>query len=297
MVVWRRRAPRLWLVVALLAACSGRGRSTPGAASGAAGGETLGDAGRFDDGGRRIAMISEVPPVGPSADRREVDVPLRSIYLLTQPAPTGSAPHAIVTARLPCGYTPTVALSRQSEGGVLVRLRARWVGEGEPPPSPQDCPTAADTVKLVSLSILRVGAWPVRDEADHPEGVPAPPAVTQEVVADGPSLAPAITRWTRPCAADPDCPGGRCVAVGSGRVCAAEADPWRAFRQPCPPGARPTLVAHRDRTWEACLGACVAGACPSPLVCLADRGVCVAPPTAASAPLPTAPAPAAAPGR
>ena len=76
------------------------------------------------DAGQRIA-VTEAAPLGPSADRREVDVPLAWIYLLTDPAPTGRTPYAVVGARLPCGYEPLYLTSEKDGARIKVRFRAR----------------------------------------------------------------------------------------------------------------------------------------------------------------------------
>ncbi|MDB4928818.1 MAG: hypothetical protein JWM10_1302, partial [Myxococcaceae bacterium] len=136
----------------------------------------------------RVPAVAEIPPLGPSADGQEIDVPLRWIHLLAEPAPTGSAPYAVVGAKVPCGYVPRYTVSERGDGEVRLRMRAqrRAVDGGH-------CEGGAPVVELVSLSQLRLGAWRVVD-AVPPAGPALPPRVLHVVPDDG-TLAPAAERW------------------------------------------------------------------------------------------------------
>lgn len=268
----------------LLGGCQG-GRGCQGRAPAAAGGQAEGRA-PGDGGTRAIRSIAELPPLGPSPDGREIDLPLGWVFLLSDPAPTGSAPYAAVGATVPCGFVPAWTVSTKAPGGlgqggeIRLRMRARWQGSGAPTGGREPCRDRPEAVQLVSLSVLRLGPWRVRDEIAHGPGDPVLTEVVQRVVADDSALRPPAERWTRPCAADADCPGGLCAAVGAGRVCLPPRDPWRHNDQDCPGGTRAVSVTHTrpgegPRSWEACVAACPdGGGCPGTLRC-DPVGVCV----------------------
>jgi hypothetical protein len=160
------------------------------------------------DAGTRIA-VTEAAPLGPSADRREVDVPLDWIYLLTDPAPTGRTPYAVVGARVPCGYEALYLTSEKDGSRVKIRFRARWSAATPVPVTPPTCERVAKAW-LVSEGILRLGDWEVVDMVPH--GASDPPAPTtrvQHVVPEDANLAPLAARWVRGCAADPVSMGPR----------------------------------------------------------------------------------------
>ena len=99
--------PHLLVALALLGACK-RPRAAPEC-----------PATPPADAGNRVRTIAEVPVMGPSADRREVDVPLRWMHLLANPVPTGSAPSVVVGAEIPCGYRPAWANAGATRPGVV----------------------------------------------------------------------------------------------------------------------------------------------------------------------------------
>lgn len=230
------------------------------------------------DAAGRVRTIAEVPPPGRSADGREVDVPIAWIHLLAEPAPTGSAPAAVVGAEVPCGYRAHWANATRAGDEVRLRLRARWQGDGAPPATPAPCPTPTPSVQIVSLSVLRLGAWRVTDATPRAEGAPPAPSVTLHVVRDDASLPPPIARWYRACAREADCGGGSvCARVGEGAMCLPPLDPWTWSGRPCVDGttARPvTRVDAPTVRWSACIANCVDGGCPAPLRC-DPRGACI----------------------
>ncbi len=228
-----------------------------------------------DAGGHRFRFIAEVPPEGPSPDRREIDLAVDWIFLVADPMPTGTAPYAFVHALVPCGYEPYFSASTRSEPDVNVRVRARWAGPGEPPLHPAVCPRG--TTQLVSLGVLRTGDWTVRDRSAPDGSASAVPRV-QHVLPDV-GMAPKPERMTRACDTTADCvAGGVCVALGPARTCVAEDDPWLSRREPCIAGMIPTEVTLAGRApWRVCMVACGdAGACPGRLQCGA-QGVCLPP--------------------
>ena len=107
------------------------------------------DAGTARAVAERIPAIAEIPPPGPSADGREVDVPLRWIYLLEEPAPTGSTPYAVVGATVPCGFVPKFTVSDRSDGEVRLRMRAQ-----RRDPDGAVCAGGTPVVELVSIGPL-----------------------------------------------------------------------------------------------------------------------------------------------
>ncbi len=229
------------------------------------------------EGGVRIRMVAEVPPVGDTAQGRELDLPLQWMYLIADPVATGSAPNVAVGAAVPCGYEPYYAASARHYGEVTVRIRARRV--------PADameagCVAPRITVHLVSLGVLRVGDWNVVDAVPRGRGEPPAPTVTVHVVPDDPAhLPPALATWTRPCAADRDCVGGGvCAHITSAGLCLAPVDPWLPQGLPCPLGTIPTTVTQGpglSGTRQACVGSCDAShSCPPRYGC-GDAGVCL----------------------
>ena len=224
------------------------------------------------DGGQRIA-VTEAAPLGPSADRREVDVPLAWIYLLTDPAPTGRTPYAVVGARLPCGYEPLYLTSEKDGARIKVRFRARWSAATPVPAAIPDCGERPVKAWLVSEGILRLGDWEVVDVVPHGAGdPPAPTTRVQHVVPEDANLPPLAARWVRPCAGDADCRGGGvCAEVDGGRLCLPEVDPWLVHHRPCVDGATEADARHtRDgvaRTWRACVAACENNTCARGLTC------------------------------
>ena len=226
----------------------------------------------------RVPAVAEIPPPGPSADGQEVDVPLRWIHLLAEPAPTGSAPYAVVGATVPCGFVPRYTVSERGEGEVRLRMRAqRRAVEGR-------CEGGTAVVELVSLSMLRLGTWRVVDAVAHEDGgTPAATPRVLRVVADDAALAPAAERWTRPCASTADCTaGGVCARVAAGSLCLAPMDPWLHLGRPCPEGLRSVDAAPVAPTDGAPRRACVAGCdgarrCPGRLRC-DPAGICLPPP-------------------
>jgi hypothetical protein len=231
------------------------------------------------DAGRRVRTIAEVPPLGTSGDRREVDVPIAWIHLRANPVATGSAPTAVVGANVPCGYRAHWANVARVRDTLQVRLRARWSRDDAPPPAtPAPCATPTPTVQDVSLSIVRLGDYTVTDGSQRgPDDAPAPTA-TLHVVRDDGTLAPAATRWFRPCAHDVDCEGGaRCARIGGGAACLPPLDPWQWAGRPCVDGATARPVSAVDAPevrWTACVAACEGGRCPAGLRCDAI-GACV----------------------
>jgi len=219
--------------------------------------------------------VAEAAPLGPSADRREVDVPLAWIYLLSDPAPTGSAPYAVLGARLPCGYGVLYGTSDKVDREVRLRLRARYRGEGPVPAVIPPCGDRPMSVHLVSLSILRLGDWRVVDAVPHgPGDDPVPVARVQHVVADDTSLAPAAVRWTRACATDADCAsgGGECVRVEGVGVCQPPIDGWLGAGQGCPGGTLGADLHHGTAARRGCIAACEdGGVCPGSLRCVSGR--------------------------
>ncbi len=233
---------------------------------------------RPDAGGERL-RVSESAPLGPSADRREIDVPLSWIHLLAQPIPTGSTAHAVAGAVVPCGYAAKY-LTSSAEGRVVrIRLRAEWTQPG-PVPAPLPRCDAPMRAWLVSEGVLRVGDWEVQDAVPHgPGDPPAPVPRVQRVVPDDGHVPAIPARWYRPCAADGDCTsGGVCARVEGVGVCLPEVDPWLSHRAPCIDGATATDVTWTSdagvRAWRACLAACENGACARGLRC-SPRGVCL----------------------
>jgi hypothetical protein len=231
------------------------------------------DAGAPRADAERVPAVAEIPPLGPSADGSEIDVPLRWIHLLAEPAPTGSAPYAVVGAKVPCGFVPRYTVSERGDGEVRLRMRAqRRAVDGGP------CEGDTQVVELVSLSQLRLGAWRVVDAVPGP-GPTLPPRV-QHVVPDDRALAPAAERWTRLCASTADCiGGGLCARVGAGSICLPPSDPWLALGRPCPEGLRSTAAMAVDPTeappWRACVAACDGGAhCNGALRC-DPAGICL----------------------
>jgi hypothetical protein len=231
------------------------------------------------DGGT-IVRVTEAAPMGPSADRREIDVPLTWIHLLSDPAPTGTTPYAVVGARFPCGYGPLYGTSERVGGRVRIRLRGQWSAPG---PVPDVIPPCADRPVrsfLVSEGILRLGAWEVVDAVPHgPGDDPQPVTRVQRVVPDDAQLPAPAVRWTRRCAADADCAaGGVCAAVESASVCLPAVDPWLSEHGPCPGGTLATDVQYATdagaRTWRACVASCQQGHCPAGLAC-SPRGLCL----------------------
>lgn len=257
---------RTLLAFALLTQCNPR-RVTPGA-----------DASRPED--RQRISVTEAAPLGPSPDRRELDVPLSWIYLLTDPAPTGRTPYAVVGARLPCGYEPLYLTSQKDGARIKVRFRARW---SAPTPVPSPLPACAEQPMkawLVSEGALRLGDWEVVDIVPHGPGDPPQPASrVQHVVPEDARLPPLAARWVRGCAADADCRGGGvCAEVDGARLCLPEVDPWLVHHRPCVDGATEADARHtRDgaaRTWRACVAACENNACAAGLTCT-PAGHCV----------------------
>ncbi|MDO9018200.1 MAG: hypothetical protein Q8S73_14740 [Deltaproteobacteria bacterium] len=226
----------------------------------------------------RVPAVAEIPPPGPSADGQEVDVPLRWIHLLAEPAPTGSTPYAVVGATVPCGFVPRYTVSERAEREIRLRMRAQRGG-----PDGSACVAGRAVVELVSLSLLRLGDWRVVDAVAHGEGdVPAPTPRVLHVVADDTTLAPAAERWTRPCSATADCAaGGVCARAASGTLCLPPMDPWLHLGRPCPEGTRSVAVAPVDAAegapWRACVAACDGGGrCPGALRC-DPSGICLPP--------------------
>lgn len=242
-------------------------RSTPPAAVDAA-------APRVD--AERVPAVAEVPPMGPSADGSEVDVPLSWIYLLADPAPTGSTPYAVVGARVPCGFVPRYTVSDKLDGEVRLRMRAQ-----RRPGDATHCEGGVEVVEQVSLGLLRLGTWRVVDAVPHGAGeVPAPDPRVLHVVPDDATLRPAAERWTRACATTVDCAGGgECVRVGPSAICQAPLDPWLQLGRPCPEGTRSTTVAPvatPGASRRACIAACsAANACPGDLRCDESTGTCL----------------------
>lgn len=232
------------------------------------------DAGSPRVDAERVPAIAEVPPMGAAPDGSEVDVPLSWIYLLTDPAPTGSTPYAVVGARVPCGFVPRYTVSDRGEGEIRLRMRAqRRATDGG------RCEGGVDVVEQVSLSLVRLGTWRVVDGVPHGAAdAPVPAARTLHVVADDGSLRPAAERWTRACAATVDCEGGgECVRVGPTSICQPAMDPWLQLDRPCPGGTRATTVASEGGPPRRhCIAACDgAGQCPGNLRCDAPTGTCL----------------------
>lgn len=225
----------------------------------------------------RVPAIAEIPPPGPSADGAELDVPLRWIHLLAEPAPTGSTPYAVVGATVPCGFVPRYTVSERVEGEVHLRMRAQRRDGGA-----AGCVGGTPVVELVSLSQLRLGAWRVRDATAHgPQDPPSPEGPVLHVVPDDATIAPPAERWTRACDTGADCAGGGvCARVGSGSICLAPMDPWLHLGRPCPEGTRSVEATAVDRggpaPWRACVAACTSGQCPGRLRC-DPSGICLPP--------------------
>jgi len=248
----------------------------------------MADAAVGDSGTRAIRSIAEVPPLGPSADGNEVDVPLSWVFALSDPAPTGSAPYVVAGGTMPCGFEPAWTISTRvpataGGGEVQLRMRARRRAAGAAGTTAAadgGCTTTTFGVSLVSLSILRLGEWRVVDAVPHGPADPVLVPIVQRVVPDDAALRPAAERWTRACVADAECPGGVCASVGAGRVCVPPRDPWLHNHQACPGGTRSVEVSHTApgataRQWQACVAACgEAGRCPGALRC-DPLGVCV----------------------
>ena len=229
----------------------------------------------------RVPAVAEIPPLGPSADGPEVDVPLRWIHLLAEPAPTGSAPYAVVGAVVPCGFVPRYTVSERGEGEVRLRMRAQ-----RRPSDGVACDGGTPVVELVSLSMIRLGTWRVVDAVAHGEhDPPVLPSRVLHVVPDDATLAPAAVRWTRGCSTTSDCTaGGVCAHAATGTLCLPPMDPWLHLGRPCPDGLRSvavTPVAPGEGTpWRACVAACDrAGQCVGSLRC-DPSGICL--PTADS---------------
>ena len=224
----------------------------------------------------RVPAVAEIPPLGPSADGQEVDVPLGWIHLLAEPAPTGSAPYAVVGAVVPCGFVPRYTVSERGDGEVRLRMRAqRRSSDGGA------CEGGTPVVELVSLSMIRLGTWRVVDAVAHGEhDPPAPAPRVLHVVPDDATLAPAAARWTRGCATTADCTaGGVCARAATGMVCLPPMDPWLHLGRPCPDGLRSVAVAPvapgEGTPWRACVAACDrAGHCVGSLRCDAS-GICL----------------------
>lgn len=230
------------------------------------------------DAGHRIRTIAEVPPMGASADRREVDVPLAWIHVLMDPMPTGGAPSVVVGADVPCGYRAYWANAERVGDEVRVRLRARWDRETPPPATPAPCPTPTPSVQLVSLSVMRLGTWRVTDAVPRPAGAPPAPVATLHVVRDDSTLAAPAARWFRRCDHDADCEGGAvCARIGAGAACLPPLDPWTWAGRPCVDGATARSVRRVDAptvAWSACVADCAQGRCPAGMRC-DPIGACV----------------------
>lgn len=257
--------PHLLVALALLGACK-RHRAAPEC-----------PATPPADAGNRVRTIAEVPVMGPSADRREVDVPLRWMHLLANPVPTGGGASVVVGAEIPCGYRPAWANAERVGDELRVRLRARWDREDRPPPAvPAPCATPTPAVQIVSLSVVRLGTWRVTDAVARDGGVT--PAVTLRVVRDDGALAPPVARWFRGCVGDGDCEGGAvCARIGAGAACLPPTDPWRWSGRGCVDGATVrtvSAVSDPSRRWEACLADCDHGRCPDGMNC-DPVGACV----------------------
>lgn len=222
----------------------------------------------------RVPAIAEVPPMGAAPDGSEVDVPLSWIYLLTDPAPTGSTPYAVLGARVPCAFVPRYTVSERGDGEIRLRMRAQRRDAGH-------CEGSVEVVEQVSLSLVRLGTWLVVDAVPHgPADAPVPAARTLHVVPDDGALRPAAERWTRFCEATADCTaGGECVRAGPSSICQPAMDPWLHLGRPCPEGTRSTLVApvaaDAGAPHRACVAACVAGRCPGELRCDTATGTCL----------------------
>ena len=220
------------------------------------------DAGTARADVERVRAIAVVPPPGPSEDGSEIDVPLRWIHLLEEPAPTGSTPYAVVGATVPCGFVPRYVVSERGELVVRLRMRAQ-----RRPPDGGACTVGAPVVELVSLSQLRLGDWQVVDAVPHAAGDPPMPTPrTLHVVADDPALRPAAERWTRPCARTSDCTsGGVCARAGAASICMPAMDPWLHLGRSCPGGTHPIEVravdAREGGAWQACVAACDTAGC------------------------------------
>lgn len=231
--------------------------------------------------------------MGPSADRREVDVPLRWVHLLANPVTTGSAASVVVGAEIPCGYRPHWANTEAVGDELRVRLRARWARDDvAPPASPVPCPTPTPSVQIVSLSVVRLGRWRVTDALSRDGG--AAPSATLQVVPDDGSAAPPAARWFRPCQRDPDCEGGAvCARIGGGSACLPPMDPWRWSGRACVEGATAREVSRMEdpsHRWTACVADCDQGRCPAGMRC-DPVGACVPAPTPRPATIGAAPPP------
>ncbi|MBI5514635.1 MAG: hypothetical protein HY909_12745 [Deltaproteobacteria bacterium] len=262
------RANKAWLAAALglLGACRGApGRARP--------------AGPSTDAGGRVRAVAEVPPLGPSADGSEVDVPLDWVYLLTAPSPTGSAPYAAVGVTPPCGFRVLYVTADRGDGRVLLRARARREAPGPARAADARCDAPTPTAQLVSLGVLRLGDWRVEDALARqgPGDAGRVPPVVQRVVPDDRALAPLMARWTRPCGAGCG-EGGVCMRLAGSHFCAAPRDPWRSMGQPCPAGsaAAEAEPSRGGAAREVCLPLCEGGSrCAPGLRCVAGHGVCV----------------------
>ncbi len=269
------RTPFALALCASLAGCDGCRSTTSRDAS-------VGAAPRPSDGGT-IVRVTEAAPLGPSPDRREVDVPIAWIHLLSEPAPTGSTPYAIVGARMPCGYGPNYGTSERVNGEVRLRLRAQWLGAGPVPETIPPCGDRPVRSFLVSQGILRLGTWRVVDMVPHgPNDDPPPVARVQHVLPDDANLPAPALRWMRGCATDDDCTaGGVCASVEGARLCLAAVDPWLSEHGNCPEGTSPADAQHTPdagaATWRACVATCQHNTCPAGLVCNA-QGHCLPPP-------------------
>lgn len=255
-----------------------------------------------DAGPQRVPMIAQVPEMGAAPDGREIDVPLTWMYLVEEPAPTGSTPYAAVGAQIPCGYRPMYTVSERDpeRSTVRLRMRAQWNRPEPPPPDGRStCGDLTVATELVSLGQLRLGTWSVVDAVPHPRSdraTPAPAPLTQHVVADDSSLAPRAQRWTRPCASDADCAsaGGTCAHVGGSTACLAPVDPWLAIHRPCADGLTAVdvrTVSTPERAWRACVASCTNNRCPGTLRC-DPLHVCVPPPSPPPPPTQVAASPA-----
>jgi hypothetical protein len=208
------------------------------------------------------------PPGTVANSGRELDVPLSWLFVSEDPAPTGSAPNAIVGATLPCGYRAVYGTVSSPDASPLrVRVHALFDGAGDPHDA--RCRSLPLSVQMVSLQRLRLADFTVTDASPHAAGDPPVPTAALHVVADDNATPAAMRRRFRRCTPGDDstCTAGGVCATPSGRnvgVCVPPYDPYLAVEHPCPEGRAEAVLGHAPMSGPAvpadgAIHACLAG--------------------------------------
>ncbi len=262
-------------LLAIMAGCHGRRAAVP---------EDTGI-----EPGFRIPLVR--PPGTPSPGGRDLDVPLTWIFVTDDPAPTGTAPNAIVGASLPCGFRAVYGTVSPPDAPTLgVRIHAVFEGSGDPRAA--QCDTRPVSVQTVSLQRLRLNRFTVTDATPHGATDPPVPSVALRVVADDATTPAPMVRRYRSCAPgdDASCTAGGACGAFAGRttgLCVPPMDPNLASDQPCPEGRAAITLTHApmsgpvappDGVLHACVAACDdAHPCHASFECVTEgtHGVCL----------------------